>query len=299
MRLVVSGASGYVGTAVCKLAVKRGHSVTALIRPNSDKMRLTAIKGLAVAEIDPNDYESIRMVVEECRPSATLHLAGLTDPRLCGAGASKLIAANITLGSLLCEALADVGCGIVVNAASFWEFSEGTAPAVFRPNSLYAATKAAFRTLLIHYSTNHGFRVLNLVLYDIIGPGDWRDKLWNALAFAVATQQPMGLTPGDQLLDLVDVRDVAEAFLVAAHVLQSAPDGENAVYAVNSGTRASLRDVVAAFGEVLGHAPQIDWGRRDYPSFQVFDPNESLPRLPGWEPRIPRRQSIADLAAHR
>jgi len=297
MRLLITGASGYVGTEICRLAISEGHDVTAIVRPGSDRSRLQALSGVSIAEVDPGDFASVRTAVDGAQPDATLHLASLVNANLAGPDVPNLIAANVTFGALLCEALADAGHGVLVNAASFWEYADGDGPLRNRPNSLYAATKTAFRDLVEHYVVNRGFRATNLVIYDIVGPGDWRGKLWNALAKAIVTDQPMGLTPGDQVMELVDVRDVAKGFLVAAAALHATPQACHQTFALDSGDRATLKEIVAQFGAVTGHPPRIKWGERAYPWFQVFEPVSSIPRLPGWRPAVDRAQSIADLAA--
>src|SRR3954451_11080895 len=120
--LLVTGASGFVGAAVVRLAVARGHAVTALVGPSSRLDRITSLLGeIMVLRADVTDRDALAAAVTRAAPAACIHLAA--------AGAvtrsddlDLLLAANALAPAHLARALAEAGCGRLVTAGSSSEY---------------------------------------------------------------------------------------------------------------------------------------------------------------------------------
>jgi CDP-paratose synthetase len=198
--------------------------------------------------------------------------------------------ANITFGVQLCEALAGLGGGRLINAGSYWEYgSEGG----YDPNTLYAASKRAFQDILVYFERKRGLDSATLVLFDVYGPGDWRPKMLPELLRSFMAGKSLDLTAGEQVMDMLHVEDAAAGFLVAADHL--VPNSGHTVYALTGRQRYTLREIVGMIGEELGSPPRITFGAKNYPSHQIFAPVADLPVLPGWTPRIELRKGLRQM----
>ncbi len=72
MKTLVTGANGFIGSAVARLLLDKGHDVRVLVRPNSDKRNFEGLE-LEIIEGDLNDNESLKRAVSGC--NTLFHLA--------------------------------------------------------------------------------------------------------------------------------------------------------------------------------------------------------------------------------
>ena len=103
----------------------------------------------------------------------------------------------------------------------------------------------------------------------------------------------MGLSPGEQILDMVHVDDAASAFLVAARRLLAAPAPLMESFLV-SGERMTVRQLVARMAGA-GLPVQAQWGARPYRPREVMVPcDPGGHRLPGWAPAVSLERGLRE-----
>lgn len=287
--VLVSGATGFVGARLVARLVADGRRVAAVVRAGSDATALRAA-GVAIV-VDDGTAEGLARAVAEIRPATVFHLAAKFTAIHTTADVDALVAANVAFGARLAEAASRAGATRFVTAGTSWQVDETGAE---RANSLYAATKAGFEAILGHYAANEGMRALSLRLYDTWGPGDTRRKLLPLLLSAHASGTHLGLSPGDQRLDLVHVDDVVEGFLVAEARLAAAPAGTFERFALRSGRDVSVKELVAIMEKVSGRPMPVAFGERPYRVGEVMAPSPGE-ILPGWRARIGLEEGLAAL----
>ena len=185
------------------------------------------------------------------------------------------------------------GTPALVNAGTAWQNYDGDA---YLPVNLYAATKQAFEDILLYYTETAPLRAITLKLYDSYGPGDTRRKLLRILLDCHRTSEPLGMSGGEQVLDLAHVDDICAAFLHAATLAHDPQQPHNTAYAVSGGQRRTLREVVQTLESVTGHTLPITWGARPYRDREVMLPWTG-PSLPGWHPSISLPEGLRALLA--
>jgi nucleoside-diphosphate-sugar epimerase len=97
--------------------------------------------------------------------------------------------------------------------------------------------------------------------------------------------QQLDLSEGNQLLDLVHVDDVVNAFIRAYEILLGGTI-INKSFGISSGNVVSLRQLIILINDILGKELPVTFGSRPYRNREVMIPWNSFETLPGWHPKI-------------
>lgn len=294
MRILLTGATGFIGSHLARRLGAR-HDIAALLRPESRRLRLSGIEPPLRELIWDGDVASLPALLAEFGPEAIIHLAsyytGVHQPE----DIDPLIASNLRFPTALLDAAAAIGCGQFINTGSVMQHYED---AEYSPFNLYAATKQAFADILTYYVRAGGLaRAITLQLTDTYGPNDPRSKLIPLLRAAAAKSEVLAMSPGEQLVDLVHVTDVAAGFEHALTLLPGVPARQQRIYALRSATPMKLRDFVALYNEVSADPVRVEWGARSYRPSEMMQPWTQGEDLPGWRPTIDLREGLRELLA--
>lgn len=289
---LITGATGFVGAHVTRRLLAEGWRVHVVARPESSLALLGEAAPALTVHRHAGATEQLIDIVRQAQPQVVLHLAALFLARHTPADIEPLVRANVLFGAQLLEAMHLNQATRLVNAGTSWQHYENAA---YNPVNLYAATKQAFEALAVYYQQAGGLKMITLSLFDTYGPGDPRPKLFYLLQQAARTGQPLVMSPGEQLIDLVHVADVARAFAQAASLLTQPECPPFAEYAVTSGQPLPLKELVSRYEAALGHPLPVTWGARPYRDREVMRPWHTGPRLPGWHAIVPLEAGLAEI----
>lgn len=282
-RALVSGATGYIGSNLVRHLLLQGWDVHVITRPGSDLKVLDAVMSSIV--VHQHDATSRGMVelVGKAKPEIVFHLASLFLAQHKSEDIEALISGNLLFSTQLVEAMAVNGVGYLVNTGTSWQHYNNED---YNPVNLYAATKQAFEAVLAYYAEAHGMKITTLALFDTYGPDDPRSKLISLLWKTAITQEPLVMSPGEQMIDLVHIVDVLRAYTLAADALRQQCQGHTR-YGVSSGMPMRLIDLVSIFQDATQTSLPIRFGGRPYRPREVMVPWTSYEIVPGWHPQIP------------
>ena len=283
MRILVTGASGFVGRAVCAELRSRDHQVTALVRtPGTEPAGTRALAG------DITEPASLAPVIDQTQPDAVLHLAAQTA----ATKDTELIErVNVEGTQNLVEACANAGverfvfCSTVVTGNAHGETltEDSTLPV----DTVYGRSKQKGEEIV----RGAGLRSAIVRPAHVYGPGGWYEE-----EFVKRLRQPGRLAvvgKGDNWWDVVRVEDVATALALA---VERAAHGR--VYHVADDQPIRFYDFVALTAEALGvGAPRripLAVAKRiagEDPVRAVVrsakTSNDRIKRELGWAPRFP------------
>lgn len=264
---LITGATGFVGAHLAKRLIDDGWRVHALIRDGSKIPNLLMNEKLSLHSYDGRT-ETLVQCMSLVRPNVVFHLASLFLSQHETKDIEPLIQSNLLFGSQLLEAMRANNISNLINTGTSWQHFNNES---YNPVCLYAATKQAFEAIIEYYIQACNFKVITLKLFDTYGPDDHRPKLIAMLSNAEKNNQPLDMSTGEQLIDLVHIDDVADAFLVAAHRLLEKQIFCHEMFAISSGNPIPLKQLVQLYIKATGKNIQVNWGARPYRFREVMN----------------------------
>jgi GDP-4-dehydro-6-deoxy-D-mannose reductase len=307
MRVLITGASGFAGTWLCRQCAEAGDAVVALSR----RGLVPDGCGQGVA-VDMRDVEGVRDAVRAAAPDLVYHLASLTSVGRSWESPSQTLGDNdaITVGML--EALRHLAGGAPVVWVSSCEIygNPDVLPATEdlppRPANPYAVSKVAGEMLAEVYAEAYGLEIVRARPFSHSGPGQLPIFLLSSLASQAAEGRRNGV-PHLEIVtgnantrrDFTDVRDVVRAYRLLGQALVSGkPGAAGGVFNVSTGRSVSAGEQVALLAELLAPIEvqhTVDPARvRASEVMDLRGDPARLRALTGWEPEIPLRQTMAD-----
>lgn len=287
-RVLLTGATGYIGSNLVSLLLAEDCDVHIIIRLGSNMDVLDSVRNSISVHIHDGSGQNMLDIVALAKPHVVFHLASLFLAQHQPSNIQDLIASNLVFSTQLVEAMVANNIKYLINTGTSWQHHQNSE---YNPTNLYAATKQAFECILTYYIEACGLKVTTLALFDTYGPNDPRPKLVHLLWKTGLTQNTLEMSPGEQLIDLVHVDDVVTAFLKAANQIQEQNEG-HVSYGISSGKPIPLKELVSIFEEVTGINLPIIWGGRPYRVREVMLTWSNFAKLPNWSPLISLRSGI-------
>lgn len=291
MKIAMTGATGFLGTYAARVFVEEGHDVFSIQRSLiPDGQVHFGSPFVTQCIVDPK-FETLVDLIDEIKPHVIVHIAAVLKGQEIESDIRAMMEANVLFPVLLARAAVTSGVKGLVLCGSSWQTS---GPEVrFDPFNFYAATKQAAEDLVLPFC-REGISCISLRLFDSYGPRDDRPKIVNLLMRAAEDGSSLKMSPGQQKMDLVYVRDTATALLRAAELTARVHSDVIQVAGVSSKRLVTLRALAGLIEEVSGKSLKIDWGARPYRSGEIMEPIRSLPDLPNWSAVTELERGLAD-----
>lgn len=292
--MLLTGATGFVGSQVARVLLASGWEVHVLIRPGSSPERiadvlddLSVIEGDVASMADPARLTRIS-------PDLCLHLAWYAEPgRYLHARAENL--ACLRTGLDFVQALATAGCPRLVIAGSCAEFGPTSEDSVFdesappRPTTAYARAKTALFLAAQDAASLGGMEFAWARLFFLYGPWEQPARVVPAAVRACLRQEAFPATLGEQVRDYLHVSDAAAALWAVARSGLLGPVN------ICSGEATTLRSVLEEIEQATDAQGMIRYGEKQYLPGEWMWMRGSNQRLSstGWEPGRTLAEGIA------
>jgi nucleoside-diphosphate-sugar epimerase len=163
--------------------------------------------------------------------------------------------------------------------------------------SFYLQSKIMIHDLVQGLASVSEFKYIELILNDTYGIGDNRSKILDSILKTFKGDK-LKTTPGDQLLNLLNVKDVCEAIYFLINELIKKNISYNNTFGVRSKQFISIKDLAKICGEIKGVAPRIEWGALEYRGNELFATPNLSPILPNWSEKVSLHEGISELIKH-
>lgn len=285
MRVLVTGATGFIGSHLVGCLLSEGAEVYALLRPASDALRLRSfLPQLEVLHGDLRDSNSVRKAISRCRPDLVFHLGATgVNPKL---GTAEAVVHTNVLGTLyLLEAVRHHGVRRFVYAGSCFEYGDGSGlreAGMLAPTGVYAASKAAGWLLAETYFRSYGIPVVSVRPFTAFGPSERSDRLVPNTIIHALKRQDFPTTLGEQERDFVYVEDMVRGFLAAA----TSTNAVGRTFNLCSGSGTSVREMIEMILSLMGNPITAQFGAVPYRDGEIWrnsgDTTQAQTTL-GWE----------------
>lgn len=304
MRVLVTGAAGFIGSNVCDRLIADGHTVFGV----DDLSRGTLSNIEDAARGGSFDFERFDVtdpgfpaLVARVAPESVCHLAAQIDVRV--SVADPLLDARLnllgTINALEAARLAGVDKFVFTSSGGSIYGTPAALPVdesqPLSPESQYAAGKAACELYLNVYRAAYGLRSSSLALANVYGPR--QDPHGEAGVVAIfSTAMLLGRPTriygdGSQIRDYVFVGDVADAFTSVC--VPGTGDGRR--FNIGTGSQTSVCDLHSLIAETVGVPDEPLFAPPRLGELQAIALDWSLAaRELGWRPRRVLREGIVE-----
>lgn len=226
-KIVLTGATGFLGSHLLRAMIKQGFQVVILKRSTSDTWRINDL--LPNVETYDIDHVPLEEAFSERKIDAVIHTA-------CAYGRSgepliELLEANLLFGVRLLEASIQFDVGAFINTDTFFQKYQND----------YALSKHQFTEWLAIHGKK--IKIVNMTLQNVYGPNDATTKFvpWLLEQFGKNVDS-IPLSAGSQTRDFIYVDDVVSAYLMTIKEIDTFRDYTN--LNVGSGDVTTVRDFI-------------------------------------------------------
>ena len=297
MKVVVTGGSGFIGSHVTELLIKKGCSVTIIDNLEGGRLEniehLVDTKKLTFIEEDIRNGKAILPFFKNI--DGVIHLAALADIVPSIEDPREYFETNVAGTLNVLEAAREHRCRKLVYAASSSCYgipddypTKEDSP--IQPEYPYALTKHLGEKLVLHWCQVYGLNAISLRLFNVYGPRVRTNGAYGAVLGVFLAQranyEPLTIVgDGHQTRDFTHVKDVARAFIKA---LDSELSAE--IMNVGSGGHYSINTLASLIGGERTYIPK----RPGEPDCTFADTHKIQERL-GWLPEISLETGVREL----
>jgi nucleoside-diphosphate-sugar epimerase len=276
-RVLVTGASGFIGSHCVRVLNARDFEVHAPTR----------------AQLNLMDVSQAEALIKSLRPTHLLHLAWYVEPGLYWTSPENLKWLEASSALLRLFALHGGERVVVAGTCAEYDWSQKM-PLVERgsnlsPASPYGKAKDMLRQFLERLSGETTISAAWGRLFHLYGPGEHPKRLVPYVIQSLLKNERARCTEGKPVRDFLCVLDVANAYV---SLLESKVEGP---VNIASGIPVAIRDVIRTIGDLLGRAELIDFGALPQPEGeapQVFADVTRLHNEVGWTRKYDLRQGL-------
>jgi len=288
-KVLLTGASGFIGSHCLSFLKKKGYEVFALYRTRY----LEEPKGIQWVQADLLNSGQVKHTVQTIRPTHLLHLAWDVTPGKCLTSSENLD--WIKAGLTLMEAFSNSSGRRLVMAGTCYEYdltngfvSEEITP--LKPHTLYGGAKLSLNIALESFAKQMGLSAAWGRIFFLYGPNECSQRFVPSVIKGLLKKQTVPCTHCNQIRDYMYVEDVAEAMV---ELLDSSIEGS---INIASGKGISLRTIIENIEDQLQVKGLVQYGalkaNASEPS-QLIGSKKRLNDELKWQPRWNLREGVA------
>lgn len=291
MKLLISGATGFIGTHLINKLEEEKYEIFVIVRSNPQKKVFS--KKIKTYLFD-GEIESLVAYMQQEKFDGIIHLASLFLAQHKPEDVKNLLDSNLFFGTALLEAATKSKIPWFINTGTFWQHYQNKK---YSPVNLYAASKQAFESLAQYYIETTPINFVTIKLSDTFGKDDTRPKIFNLLSKIRLSKETLQMSPGKQIIDISYIENVTDGYVRMVTLLSSkeAVSLRGKSFVISAKKRLTLQQLVKVFEKVTTSKLSITWGGRAYRDREIMVPwNKGLP-IPGHKQRYSLEDGIREI----
>ena len=294
--ILVTGATGFVGSNLARYLVQTGCDVHIITRNESNKWRIQDILSLIKEHsCDLRDFNQVNRLVTDIKPNIIYHLATYGSYPSFQQDLDTMVETNIKGTINLITALSKTKYEVLVNSGTSSEYGLKTKPMVettpLEPTNHYGASKASMSLFAQVFARSFGQPIVTLRPFSVYGYYEEPTRLIPTVITSCLRGKNLNLTEGEQTRDFIFIDDVIDAYLKASTSTRA--HGE--IINIGSSTQHTVKEVVLKILELCGNPVVAHWGMLPYRSGETSSwvaDNSKAKQLLGWEPQNDLTQGL-------
>ena len=295
MNVIITGATGFIGSSIFKLFLSKGHSVTILSRTNSSYTRIDKIKNIDNFVYDSLlDKKTIDFLIKK-KPDVFIHCAWM------GVGGEDRneiyqIRNNLVLTMDSVELAYKTNCQHWIGLGSQAEYGNQnktlTEDAITIPTTLYGKAKLSAGIAALGICDAYKIKGTWARVFSTYGPGDSPKWFIPYIIGEFIQNKVPQLTKCEQIWDYLYVEDAADAIYAIAK------ESCQGIYNLGSGNVLKLKDVVELIKKELKSSLSPNYGAIDYRDDQVMHLEANISKLKKnakWQPKTSIEEGIKNV----
>ena len=254
MKAIVTGASGFVGRAVCSELASRGYEVTAVVRDAAK----ADVEAAHIIECDMRDYGRLTEKIGDCGFDVMYHFAWQGT-----AGDARrnyeIQLDNVRASCVLAEQCAALKCRRFVYAASIMEYEVASlmeTPGAPAASNIYSSAKLAADYMTRTVAVANGTEYIRAVISNIYGVGENSPRLINTSIRKLLNGEHCSFSAGEQMYDFVYIDDAARLFAAIGDKGKN-----NMTYYIGSQDPKPLKTYLLAMRDAIAPGKEIGLGK--------------------------------------
>lgn len=299
-RVLITGASGFIGSHLAQALLEKGAHVYGVVGPRSVPGRLSALEGnIEILQGDLRDAESARDVVRKSKPFIIFNLASATKRERSLQHVDAFVQSMYGITHNMLVAAADESVSRFVQMGSMEEYGAARAPFTEtsreEPVSPYGLGKLFATHTALLYGRASEMQVCVLRPSAVFGEGqDFGKMLIPNIIKAGLDGVDFDMHAGEHLRDFIYVHDAVEGMLLAG----ASETAANEIINLGAGSSMEVRKVAKMTNAAMGEPININFGATPYLRFDkdAYLDCSKAKKLLGWSARTPLPEALKKTA---
>ena len=260
-KVLVTGATGFVGSNTVRRLLGEGHEVHIITRESSDKWRIRDIlSNLNEHVVDLLDGSRLKSLLEQINPDVIFHLATLGIYGDIQSPEEDVIETNLFGTMNLINACENIGYICFVNTGSSSEYGPKKEPMketdICEPINFYGISKCASTLYGQYIAQTKDKPIIGLRLFSPFGHFDDKSRLMTYAITNSLKNKPLLLGNPNAVRDYIYIEDVLDVYLQSIEI---ASELKGEVFNVGSGSQKTISYIVNKIIEITDSQSEIKW----------------------------------------
>jgi len=251
--ILITGASGFVGSHVLDDCIKNNFNVYAIFRHSKKNVSFAKKYKKQIFPIFYNNIYEIKNKLTNCKIDYVIHCATHYIKKHDHNDIENIIKSNVLFSTILLDAVVNIKIKKFINLGTVWQHFNDTKNLAF---NLYAATKQSFECIFNYYKNQYTkIKFYNILLTDTFGANDKRKKLVPALLkkFKNKNQNKINI-PKNLSMNLVNINEVTKCLNI---LLKNNSKSNN--YVIKSKQDVKIFDLINFLNDNLEKKIKVNW----------------------------------------